>query len=86
MEEEQRDDAVPASTVVGVGCFTAFAGLFAGGMIAVLIAKMVGSIRGCQPIEGTPACEWHRFVAVGMIVGVLTLPTVSIIRLKGRRS
>jgi len=80
------DDRVPASALVGVGCLTGFAGLFGGGMIAVLIAKFVGSVRGCEPLEGTPACDWHIFAAAGMLIGVILLPTISIIRLKGRRS
>ena len=79
-------DGVPVSTIVGVGCITGFAGMFAGAMIAVFVAKFVGSIRGCQPAEGMPACEWHVYAAVGMILGLLTLPTISIIRLTGRRS
>ena len=76
----------PVSTLVGVGCVTAFAGMFAGGMLAVFVGKLVGSIRGCQPMEGTPACEWHLYAVVGMLIGLLTLPTISIMRLKSRRS
>ncbi len=77
---------VSRGTLAGVGCVTAVAGLFSGGMIAVLIAKIVTQIRGCTPIEGTPACDWHVYAAVGMLVGVVTLPIISIWRLKGRRS
>jgi len=36
---------------VGVGCVTMFAGFFSGGMVAVLVAKFVGSTRGCRPPE-----------------------------------
>ena len=32
---------------LGVGCFTVFAGFAGGGMIAVLIAKIVGFARRC---------------------------------------
>jgi hypothetical protein len=76
----------PSSVLVGVGCLTAFSGLFAGGMIAVLLGKIVGSLRGCQPLEGTPACNWNVYAAVGMLFGAVVFPTISIIRLKSRRS
>ena len=33
---------------VGVGCVMTFAGFFGGGMIAVLIAKIVGSVQGLR--------------------------------------
>ena len=36
---------------IGVGCLTTAAGFFSGGMIAVLLAKFVGSAQGCQPPE-----------------------------------
>jgi hypothetical protein len=85
-QDESPDNATPTSALAGIGCLTGFAGMFGGGMIAVLIGKIVGSIRGCQPTEGTPACDWTTYAAVGMILGLLTLPTISIMRLKGRRS
>ena len=85
-EEPQSPDRIATSTYVGVGCFTAIAGFFGGGMIAVLVAKLVGSFRNCQPAEGTPACDWNSYAAVGMLIGVILLPAVSIIRLRGRRS
>ena len=43
-------------------------------MIGVLVGKVVGNVRGCVPIEGTPACDWYKFAAVGMILGMTTLP------------
>jgi hypothetical protein len=87
MDQDLPSDTQPsASSLVGVGCLTAFAGLFGGGMVAVFIGKLVGSLRGCQPVEGTPACDWTAYALVGMLVGMLTLPTISIMRLKSRRS
>ena len=55
-------------------------------MIAVLVAKFVGSYQGCKPPEGIPACNWGSYALVGMIAGVVILPLVSIIRLTSRRS
>lgn len=80
-----EDGKVPAGAVVGVGCLTAVAGFFSGGMIAVMVGKAVGHFRGCVPLEGTPACDWHVYAAWGCLIGLVTLPTISIIRLKSRR-
>jgi hypothetical protein len=86
VDERGTDDRVPTSAVVGVGCLTAIGGFFAGGMIAVLIAKIVGFFTRCQAMEGTPACNWHVYAAIGCVIGFISLPTISIWRLKGRRS
>jgi hypothetical protein len=67
---------------IGVGCITAFAGFFSGGMIGVFVAKVVGSMRGCKPPEGLPACDWHVFAAVGMLIGVVSLPVLAMRRLR----
>jgi hypothetical protein len=85
-DHEGEDSQVSGSALAGIGCLTAIAGTFGGGMIAVLIAKFVGSIRGCQPAEGLPACDWHLFAGAGMLVGFVGLPLISIWRLKSRRS
>jgi len=80
-----NDDRASTGAIVGAGCFSAVAGFFGGGMIAVLVAKIVGSIQGCKPIEGLPACDWGRYALVGMIAGGVFLPLVSITRLIRRR-
>jgi hypothetical protein len=67
---------------IGVGCFTAVAGLFSGGMFAVLIAKIVGGLRHCAPGSAGQPCDWHIYAGVGAIVGVVTLPTVVLWRLR----
>lgn len=79
-------DRPSVGAFVGAGCFSAIAGFFGGGMIAVLIAKVVGSFQGCKPPEGLPACNWGSYALVGMIAGVVILPLISIIRLSSRRS
>ena len=70
------------SRYVGVGCVTAVAGLFSGGMIGVFVAKLVGSIRGCKPEPELPACDWHVYAAIGMLIGLLTLPVLALSRLR----
>lgn len=67
---------------VGVGCVTAVAGFFSGGMVGVFVAKVVGSFRGCRPAEGLPACDWHVYAGVGMLIGVLTLPVIALLKLR----
>ena len=75
-------DEFKTSRRIGVGCVTAMAGLFSGGMIGVMIAKIVGSIRGCNPGPELPACDWHVYAGIGMLIGVLTLPVLALRRLR----
>jgi hypothetical protein len=70
---------------VGIGCVMTFAGFFGGGMIAVLIAKMVGSVQGCKPPEGLPACNWWVYAGIGALIGAATLPVGVLILLNRRR-
>jgi len=70
---------------IGVGCFTAIVGFFGGGMIAALVAKVVGAMQGCKPPEGFPACNTWSFVLPGALIGGLALPAAAVRRLrKGR--
>ena len=71
-----------AARYIGVGCVTAVAGFFSGAMVGVFVAKVVGSIRGCKPLEGLPACDWHVYAGIGMLIGVLTLPVLALNRLR----
>lgn len=71
-----------AARYAGVGCVTAVAGLFSGGMVGVFVAKVAGSIQGCAPAPELPACDWHVYAGVGMLIGVLTLPVLVLSRLR----
>lgn len=93
-ESPNPPSRVPASSpaqdfsrerALGVGCFSLFVGFWSGGMIGVLIGKVVGSARGCAPPEGLPACDWWYFAGAGMIVGATTLPILVLRRLRRRR-
>ncbi len=79
---EELDPLGERARYIGVGCVTAFAGLFSGGMIGVFVAKMVGSLRGCRPEPELPACDWHLYAAVGMLIGLTTLPVLAVTRLR----
>ena len=72
---------------LGVGCLSAVAGLAAGGMIAVLIAKFVGIVTGCQvnPESGAP-CDWSIYWTWGARTGLFLVPTVVIWRMRKARS
>ena len=72
---------------IGVGCLTAPIGFFGGGMIAVLIARIVGSARGCTAPEGLPACNTFEFLYPGALIGLIGLPMLALYRLrKGRKA
>ena len=70
----------------GVGCFTVFAGFAGGGMIGVLIAKIVGFARRCPSEAETGApCSWYTFAVYGAIAGAVILPTIAISSLRRAR-
>ena len=71
---------------IGVGCITMVAGFFSGGMIAVLVGKFVGSVQGCEPPQGLPACNWWVYAGIGAVIGTLTLPVLALRRLNQTRS
>lgn len=71
---------------LGLGCFSTFIGFWSGGMIGVLVGKMVGAVRRCTPIEGTPACDWYWFALVGMVLGATTLPVFVLRRMRRKES
>lgn len=70
---------------VGVGCVTAVAGLFSGAMFAVLIARIVGAVRGCPAGEHGQPCDWPLYAIAGAVIGMITLPALALHRL-GRES
>jgi hypothetical protein len=68
---------------VAVGCLMAVVGLAGGGMIAVLVAKIVGALRGCTPDQETGApCAWSTYWTWGARIGLVALPTVVIWRMR----
>lgn len=72
---------------IGVGCFTAPIGFFGGGMIAVLVAKIVGAVSGCRAPKDFPACNTFEFLVPGALIGLVGLPLMAILRLRqGRRT
>ncbi len=83
-QQAQPDDDISGRRYrnIGVGCFTTFIGFFGGGMISVLIAKIVSQALNEPQCEGLPTCNWLTWAARGGVVGMIILPTVSLWRLK----
>ena len=71
---------------LGIGCITVVSGFFGGGMIAVLIAKVVGAARSCTPDAETGApCNWFNYAMVGALAGMVLFPvTAVLLRRRGR--
>ncbi len=80
--ESPADEAPGLAPRLAVGCLTFVAGVFSGGMVFVLIGKMVGSIAGCEPPPDLPACHWHLYAGAGMLLGGITLPILALRRLR----
>ncbi|MDP9279599.1 MAG: hypothetical protein M3P00_09275 [Gemmatimonadota bacterium] len=85
MTEPAPDREGMVARNIGVGCVTTGAGFFSGGMIAVLVGKFVGSMQGCRPPEGLPACNWWVYAGIGAVLGAVTLPVVALRRLSRGR-
>ena len=72
---------------LGVGCLTAIVGLVAGGMIAVLVAKVVGAATRCAPDPDTGApCDWSVYWTWGARIGVILVPTIVLWRMRKVRA
>ena len=71
---------------LGVGCITFVSGFFGGGMIAVLIAKVVGAAQGCTPDKETGApCNWFTYAVWGGLTGMVLFPTIATLLLRRGR-
>ncbi|NUP56133.1 MAG: hypothetical protein HOQ17_00700 [Gemmatimonadaceae bacterium] len=72
---------------LGVGCMTAIVGFFGTGMIAILVAKLVGGMTGCAVEAETGApCNWLTYAVRGGVLGMILLPTFIIWRMRKTRT
>jgi hypothetical protein len=72
---------------LGVGCLTAVVGLVAGGMLAVLVAKIIGGLHGCKPDADTGApCDWATYWTWGARIGLVLLPAIVLWRMRKSRT
>jgi hypothetical protein len=68
-----------------IGCLLSIPGFFAGGMIGAAMAKIVGSVRGCVPPQGFPACDIWSYVLPCGVIGALSLATAIVLRMRPDR-
>ena len=54
-------------------------------MIGAAVAKIVGSVRGCRPPQGLPACEIWSYVLPAGVIGALGLAVAIVWRLRPNR-
>ena len=72
---------------VGVGCMSAVAGLAGGGMIAVLVAKIVGGVTHCgADLETGAPCDWSSYWTWGARIGLVLVPVIVLWRMRKVRS
>jgi hypothetical protein len=76
------DSERPRAHRLAVGCFLAPASFFGGGIIAVLVSKILDHFSGCRAPEGVPSCNWLEFFLVGGLIGLIVLPGVVVWRLR----
>ena len=84
---EDRQDA-PAgidrtAQRIGVGCFTAVVGFAAGGMIGVFLGWAYAFLTRAPRCTGIPSCDWGYWATAGAWFGLITLPAISLWRLRG---
>lgn len=64
---------------LGVGCFSIFVGFSGGGMIAVMIGKIVGALSQCAPDKETGApCNWFTYAFYGALCGAVLVPVTTL--------
>ena len=69
---------------VGVGCFATFIGMVTGGMVGVLLGRVVEWLRKAPTCTGVPICNWTTYWLAGAILGAVTLPTLVLMRMRRR--
>ncbi|MGQ0764067.1 MAG: hypothetical protein ACT4OZ_00190 [Gemmatimonadota bacterium] len=84
MTTKADEEAISLGRTVGVGCFTFFTGLWSGGMVAVLVGKVVEGARKAPSCEGLPICNWYVYAGIGAVIGAVSLPILVLGRLRRR--
>ncbi len=82
---QANDEAIAFGRKFGLGCFTFVIGFFSGGMVAVLLGRIVAGLRKAPSCEGLPLCDWYVYVGIGGVIGAITLPALVLRRLTGKR-
>ena len=82
MAEAGQEDLPGCWGRAGVGCVTLLAGFFSGGMVGVLVSRIVAGVTRAPKCEGLPTCDWYVYAFVGGIIGAVTLPALAFWRLR----
>jgi hypothetical protein len=80
--DKENEDAIAFGRKVGLGCFTTFVGFWSGGMIAVLVGKIIEGARKSPACTGLPLCNWHIYAGIGAVVGAISLPALVLWRMR----
>jgi hypothetical protein len=86
-DQPQQSEPSGMWSYVGVGCLSAVIGLAGGGMLGVLVARIVSAVQRCT-VEGDPRapCDWSTYWTWGARIGLLLVPAISIWRLRRARA
>ena len=84
MEQTAPDGVNRTAQRVGVGCFTAFVGFWSGGMIGVFVNWAWAFLSRAPKCPGIPTCDWGYWATRGALIGLVTLPAISLWRLRRR--
>lgn len=82
---QENEEAIAFGRKFGLGCFTFVIGAFSGGMVAVLIGRIVAALSKAPSCEGLPICNWYVYAGVGALVGVLSLLVLVLRRINSRK-
>ena len=67
---------------MGVGCVTAVIGFASGGMIGVFLSWCWAYLTRAPKCSGIPTCDWGYWATAGAWIGLFTLPTLALWRLR----
>lgn len=69
-------DVAPMGRRVAVGCVMTVIGAISGGMVAVLVSKLVAILTRAPSCPDIPTCDWYVYWGVGALLGGVSLPAL----------
>lgn len=81
----ENEEAIAFGRKFGLGCFTFVIGAFSGGMVAVLVGRIVAALTKAPACEGLPICNWYVYAGVGALLGAVSLPVLVLRRVSGTK-